>query len=86
MISQIPLKVSYGYTPITKEIKQMVQDLVTDGGSLSGLAHDLNIGYRARATVIKKILGTTVNPYKTIRIDIVEKIEALHKNVQVKNK
>lgn len=76
--TQTPQKITFGYTAITPEIKKMIHDILSAGESYNGLAHELNLGYRARTTAIKKILGTTTNPYKTIRKDIVEKIRAKH--------
>ncbi len=39
----------------------------------------LNIGYRARTTAINKLLGTIHNPYKLIRLDVLDKIKKLEK-------
>lgn len=80
MITQTAQRVSFGYTPITPEIKKMIHDLISEEYTLANLAHDLNMGYRGRTNTMKKILGTTNYSYKTIRIDIVEKLKRLQKN------
>lgn len=79
MITQTAQRVSFGYTQITPEIKKMIEDLISENYTLADLAHELNMGYRCRTNTMRKILGTTNNSYKTIRIDIVEKLKKLHK-------
>lgn len=68
-----------GYTPITPEIKQSIKNLLSNGYTKNSLAHELNIGCGRRTTAINKILGTTGNPGKLIRLDVLKKIQKLEK-------
>ena len=77
MMSSTHKRITLGYTPITQEIKDMIMSLVSDDYTLSDVARDINFGYRARTQAMKKVLGETEKPYKTIRIDIVERLRLL---------
>lgn len=78
-MSGIIQRVTFGYTPITNEIRKLILDMVSDEYTLSDIAYDVHLGYRSRTQAMQKVLGTSFPSYKTIRLDIVERLRKLHK-------
>ncbi|NOR85225.1 hypothetical protein GQ473_03840 [archaeon] len=78
-MSSESVRVTFGYMVITQEVKDMILSLVSADNTLSDIAYDLNFRSRSRTQAMKKVLGTCKPAYKTIRIDIVERLRLLVK-------